>query len=194
MNFVMISRSIGPVPVSLIIREVHISQIGLTEIPIETGAKITDHAYIEPKKLELEFADEFAALTFNALVRFQETRTPFMIISGLTIYQNMMIRALIVERDEFTASVLRGRAELQEMIMVSTVSVPGSGPGSSQGSSQGPSSARSSSDQTAQQRLSGTVTRGDQAGTTIDVTNPANQSLADRAIFGSSGTQKVGPR
>src|SRR5690606_6989980 len=82
---ILFSGAIGPVPVSVILKEDHKSSLGITENPIETGAKVTDHSYVEPKRLSLDFADENAAATYNALVRFQESRVPFVAVSGLYV-------------------------------------------------------------------------------------------------------------
>ena len=117
---ILFSGLIGPIPVSVIVRESHQSNLGITELPIETGAKITDHAYVEPKRISLEFADAYAAATYNALVRFQESRVPFTFVSGLFVYNNMLIKSLSADRDFAFSSVLNGKAELQEIIIVST--------------------------------------------------------------------------
>lgn len=177
MSMILFSRTIGPVPVSVILRERHASSIGLTEIPIETGAKVTDHSYIEPKKLDLEFADEFAAATWNALVRFQESRTPFTVVSGLMVYKNMMIKELVADRDERISSIIKGVASLQEAIIVSTVSVPGSGKSRNASGGSGDTG----------KRTSDTVTRGDQASKTVP--EGKNTSLLSR-MFGS-GAQSI---
>src|SRR5690606_36155713 len=120
MSAIFFSRLIGPVPVDVIVREVHRTTLGITENPIETGAKVTDHAYVEPKKLTLEFASGNAVATYNALVRFQESRVPFTIVSGLAVYNNMLIKELRVTRDATFSRVLDGLCELQEAIIVST--------------------------------------------------------------------------
>lgn len=127
MSAIIFSHLIGPVPVAVVLSERHEATIGITEQPIETGAKITDHAYVEPKKLTLEFADENAVATYNALVRFQESRTPFTVVSGLFIYNNMLIRAINVTRDVSYSRVLYGTVDLQEAIIVSTSYVSSEG-------------------------------------------------------------------
>lgn len=119
MSIILYSPQIGPVSLDVILKEEHSSSLGITEIPIETGAKVTDHCYIEPKKLGLEFADANAALTYQALVRFQETRTPFAILSGLFRYSSMLVKDLKAERDQSTSQILKGTATIQEVILVS---------------------------------------------------------------------------
>lgn len=134
MAAILFSGLIGPVPVSVIVRESHQSNLGITELPIETGAKVTDHAYVEPKRISLEFADASAAATFNALVRFQESRVPFTFVSGLFVYNSMLIKSLSADRDATFSTVLAGKAELQEVIIVSTAYTSSEGDVDSAGS------------------------------------------------------------
>ena len=199
MPAIMFSGAIGPVPVSVIISEGHQSSLGITENPIETGAKVTDHAYVMPKKLTLEFADANAAATYNALVRFQESRRPFTIVSGLYMYRNMLIKDLSADRDKQNANILSGRCELQEIIIVSTayaVSQGGSdgagagtvsGTGSSNAASSGeagraptPTAERVAPGPTAD-RAGGTVARGDVPGSTVA---PARNQSILHGMFG----------
>lgn len=153
MSTILFSSAIGPVPVDVIIRENHESSLGITTNPIETGANVTDHAYIEPKRLALEFVDKGAALTYGALVRFQESRVPVTVVSGLFVYRNMLIANLTAERDEVTSRIVAGAAQLQEVILVSTSSTGGR-----------------AGDAATADRTAGTVARGDQP--TRDATVP----------------------
>lgn len=185
MPAILFNRLIGPVPVSVVMREVHETSLGITELPIETGAKITDHAYVEPKRLDLEIADADAVATYNALVRFQETRIPFTFVSGLFVYPNMLIRGLRVERDANSSRVLSGRVELQEAIIVSTAYVAEEGDSTdaqSKGKPGGKNSTQSArptsgraSDAATKDRAAGTTMRGDVGAKTV---NPSqNRSI-----------------
>lgn len=191
MTAIFFSAAIGPVPVDVVIREQHNSSLGITEIPIETGAKITDHAYVEPKKLVLEFADSQAALTYNALVRFQESRVPFVAVSGLYVYSNMLIKNLSAERDVKTSRVLSGKAELQEIIIVSTsydatqggAGESATGPGNRGGvrSTRAASpSPETTSGAATQNRAGGTVARGDARTSSV---SPARSQSILRGLF-----------
>jgi hypothetical protein len=181
MTSILFSRLIGPVPVDVIVRETHRNTLGITENPIETGAKVTDHAYVEPKKLTLEFASDNAVATYNALVRFQESRVPFIIVSGLTVYQNMLIKELRVTRDATYSRVLDGLCELQEAIIVSTAYTSAQGDSGSEKSnapsggqktnrSATPTKERTSGNVT-QDRASGTTMRGDAKTATVPTNN-----------------------
>ncbi|AGC35714.1 tail fiber protein [Rhizobium phage RHEph06] len=196
MTAIIFSNTIGPVPISVVISEEHESTIGITEQPVETGAKITDHAYVEPKKLSLEFGDENAVATYNALVRFQESRVPFSIISGLYVYNNMLIRAINVTRDSTYSRVLSGRVDLQEVIIVSTAYVSTEGEQNdpqSTGKAGGKKSTQSArpttekaGDAVTGDRAAGTTMRGDAGVKTIE---PAkNSSILNSLTSSSPGT------
>ena len=188
---IFFSPTIGPVPISVVLKEQHSASLGITEQPIETGAKVTDHAYVEPKRLSLEIADENAVATHGALLRLQESRIPFTIISGLKIYSNMLIKSIRADRDVRTSNILSGTVELQEAIIVSTAytTTEGEDPADvSNGQAGGKNStraARPTSNNTTgaatQDRAAGTAVRGDIAEKTVGPQQ--NKSIAAR-IFG----------
>lgn len=194
---VIFSRAIGPVAVNVVLSEAHESRLTITRNPIEAGADVTDHAYIEPKRLTLDFADAGAALTFAALVQFQESRVPFTAVSGLYVYTNMLIESLTADRDPGTALILRGRAVLSQAILVETAYAESEGEGGSSGASgksgnaggkkstnaARPSSAKSGDAATAD-RSAGTVARGD---ATSAASSPSeNTSALYRLKYGSA--------
>jgi len=159
LSVILYSPAIGPVEVEVILKESHSSALGITELPIETGAKITDHAYVEPKKLELEFADCDAADTYMELVRFQEKREPFDILTGLFKYESMLIKDLRAEREQTTSRILKGSALLQEVILVSTAKSQDRDYGGGSEDAQGSGKPK---DQETKDRTDGTKDRGDQ--------------------------------
>lgn len=177
MSVIMFNNLIGPILVSIVISEKHTSSIGITENPIETGASITDHAYIKPKQYSVDFGDANAAETYNALVKFQETREPFTIVSGLFVYKNMLIENISVTRDSTYAYVLNGNVDMKEAILVSTAytaSEGDSGSAKSKGKAGGNKSTQSArpsketaGDAKTADRASGTNMRGDTAATTV---------------------------
>jgi hypothetical protein len=114
------SASLSPLPLDVVITEKHTSELDITEIPIESGSRITDHAFVLPKKLTLEAASENAAAAYNALVAIQETRAPFTLVTGLYVYTNMLIKQLSATRDKIYSRVLNCSVELQEILIAST--------------------------------------------------------------------------
>lgn len=192
-SIVAFSTAIGPVPIDCVLTEKHTTELDITEIPIETGAKVTDHAVVMPKKLSLDVANDGAAATFNALVRFQESRVPFSIVSGLKVYSNMLVKRIDADRDASFSRVLRARVDLQEIIIVSTAYAAdpagetGAGssnrgqPGGRKSTRAAPPSAERSTTAATANRASGTVQRGD-AG--VSTAPAADQSYLS-SFFGS---------
>lgn len=128
MTCILVSRSIGGVFVDVVISEEHESEMEIAEHPVEKGAKISDHAWRLPAKvtLELAIAGERAVASFQQLLDVQAAAEPFSLVTGLKVYQNMLIKRLSATRDKENARVLKFEAELQEVIIVSTESSGGS--------------------------------------------------------------------
>jgi hypothetical protein len=182
MSVIAFSSAIGPIAIDCVLSERHSSELDITEIPIETGAKITDHAIIVPKRITVDVADSGAAATYAALVAFQESRVPFSLVTGLTIYNSMLIKRIDADRDVSSSRILRCRCDLQEVIIVSTsyAASPDGDNAGQRGKAGGtkstraaPPAAERSGDAATADRSTGTVQRGD-AGVT---TAPANQSI-----------------
>lgn len=195
MAAILFSGAIGPIPVSVVLSEAHESTLGITENPIETGAKITDHAYVEPKRLTLDFADANAALTYNALVRFQESRVPFTVVTGLYVYSNMLIRSLKAERDDTFSRILKGSADIQEVIIVETAyaSADQDSEATDSGQPGGTKSTRSASpskgragDATTRDRVSGSVQRGDAPAKTAPLNTASSPNTSSSAVKNTS--------
>lgn len=112
----LLSRTIGAVPVSLIETEEHKSELEITSLPVESGADITDHAYVKPKTVTLKgligngyggFRGSFiTAAGYQALVRYQAARRPFYLVTGINVYKDMLIQSITVPRDSLNANVL----------------------------------------------------------------------------------------
>lgn len=175
------SKAIGPVAISVIVKESHESEIGITSDPIETGAEVNDHAYLMPKKVTLEIADKNGAATFNALVRFQESRVPFNLVTGLTVYKNMLVKRITPDRDKDNSSILQGSVDLQEIIIVDTAYASAQadeddeklsgtkrgGPGGEKSTRATRPTASNTGDATTSDKAAATVARGDSPTTTV---------------------------
>lgn len=190
MTAIIFSNAIGPVPITCFLKEQHRAELEITEIPIEFGAAITDHAYAQPKKVTLDIADGNAAASHAALVRHQESREPFTLVTGLSVYRNMLIKRIEATRESTSSRILRASVDLQEVIIVETAKTAGDGDQDSKGQPGGTKSTKSAGaskgragDAATADRASSTVGRGD-AGTKT-VPEGKNQSGAFQAIFGS---------
>lgn len=161
------SRAIGPVPIQCVIREQPLTELEITEIPVEFGAAITDHAYPLPKRVTLDIADNGGAATFNALVRFQESRVPFTLVTGLSVFRNMLIKRIEPERDKDFSTTFRATVDLQEIIIVETARAADEGqeeggkPGGTKSTKAATPTKGRAGDAATGDRASGPVQRGD---------------------------------
>jgi hypothetical protein len=174
------SQALSPLPLDVIISEKHTSELEITEIPIENGARITDHAFVLPKKITLDSASANAAAVYNALVAIQESRVPFTFVSGLFVYTNMLIKSLSAERDKTFSQVLRCTADLQEIIIVSTAYAAdptGDSSGDPTNTSSSKLNSTNAGDTATADRVTGTTLRGDTGVTTSNTSTGDDSSL-----------------
>lgn len=127
---ILFPRSIGPVKVDAVIKEIIESRLRITEMPIEFGADVTDHAYVEPMRITIEGiiggsllssssgGRAIAVAAWQALKALQQSREPFTLISGLDVHRNILIESLIAERDKDHSMVLKFTAELRQVQIV----------------------------------------------------------------------------
>ncbi len=130
-----LSRSLGGIPLDVVVREQLNSSLTITENPVEVGAAVTDHAYINPKRITMEAISGSragmvgASAAYAALVRLQETREPFDIVAGFSLFRNMLIEDITVDRLKGRGRICYFTAELVEVILVDTASAGAGGGG-----------------------------------------------------------------
>lgn len=188
MSVIAFSSLIGPVPLNVLLSEKHTSEVEVTSNPIETGAEVNDHAYIKPKKVELEIADKNAAATFNALVAFQESRTPFTLVTGFRLYENMVITEVDATRNASFSRVLKATVSLKEVKIVETGTAEAETSDKKAGDkskSSKTSKGKAADAKTADKTNTG-ANAGDKAGTTVPA--PKSQSLLKSTFGGGSTT------
>ncbi len=119
-----------------IFSETHYSTLEVTENPVESGASITDHAYVKPYRVTVsagisntplgpvsgQFGDgaERARTAYQALLDLQATREPFDVQTGLKLYSDMVCTSIGTQQDPRTPEVLDFVAELRQIIIVTT--------------------------------------------------------------------------
>lgn len=117
----------------------HNSSLRITDHPVEEGANITDHAYVEPKTLTMEIGMSDACISFingqftekytrsvsafDVLVNLQEQRIPLKVHTRLKTYENMLIETITVPDDYMTQYGLRATVGLRQIIVVKTETV-----------------------------------------------------------------------
>lgn len=189
MSVIAFSSAIGPVPIDCTIAEKHSSELIITEFAVESGAVITDHAVVMPKKVTLDIADAEGTASFNALVAFQESRVPFSLVTGLKVYTNMLIKRIAADRDATHSRILKATVDLQEILIVSTsYAASPDGDNSERGKAGGKKSTRAApptsntaKDAATANRAAATTQRGDAA---VSSASAADQSYLSQ-VFGA---------
>lgn len=121
MPCVAFTRAIGPVILDVVISEKHSSEMETAEHPVERGAKISDHAWRKPMEVEMEIAVSDGALAaYEGLLALQRAAEPFTLVTGLKVYQNMLVQKVEATRDKEYSRILFGTASLKEIILTST--------------------------------------------------------------------------
>ena len=126
----------------------HAAALAVTGHPVQTGASIADHAYMEPDEITAEIGMSDAAVdvsdghSVNACARLRaimESREPFTLITRLRTYPNTLITSISVPDDYTTMHALRASVRFQQiqMVSVSTVTVQQATSGSKSASSGG---------------------------------------------------------
>lgn len=123
-----------------ILREEHTTSIRTTDHPIQSGANISDHAFVLPCRLTMEIgvSDVMASSSglftsgptrsvsaYQTLLQLQQARLPISIMTDLNLYKNMLIEHMNAPKTYQTARALRATVQFKEIIMamVSTTKV-----------------------------------------------------------------------
>lgn len=122
---------IGLLTVDVTLEESHELGAELTDWPIEGGALITDHVRLQPRSLTvrgfvsdtplnavgLSLGRSRAASAFFILETMWQARIPFVVVSQLRVYRNMIIDSLVVPKQREEA--LRFTCTMREVTIVS---------------------------------------------------------------------------
>lgn len=110
----------------------HDSSLTITQHPVETGAAITDHAYVNPKRFSFQIGitDSFSAAAqgnfpaaptrsinaYNQLLNRQENRLPMRLVCKYGSYDNILIESLQANDDYTTTNAGKFTVNLVEII------------------------------------------------------------------------------
>lgn len=133
-------RSIGGIVPDVTVEEVGRDTTFVTNHPVETGAAISDHAFMMPVEVEMKvgWSDStagfqgYSAIIYQALQGLQKARQPFVVVTGKRLYTNMLIVALEVTTTEQSEYSLMVRVGLREVIIASTSTTSAGTPASPQ--------------------------------------------------------------
>lgn len=124
--------SIGGMTFDAWLRLNHNTGLTITQHPVETGAAITDHSFVNPRRFSFNIgqSDVGTAQTnistvpainkYQELVALQETREPVQLVSKYGIFTNVLIESVDVADDYTTKNVLKATVNLQEVLIANT--------------------------------------------------------------------------
>lgn len=144
--FIRTKKSIGGIELDAVLSETHNNQVRLTKNPVELGADITDHAIVEPKRINIvaqvsdtplgtaafgQIIDLVTGLfgssttqnitrsnaAYNAMVQLMELREPIEVQTKLVLYENMVITGLTTTQDKNSSRVALMNISLEEVLI-----------------------------------------------------------------------------
>ncbi|MFX0205157.1 MAG: phage baseplate protein [Candidatus Hodarchaeota archaeon] len=132
------SKLIGFVVVDAFVEEIHKKSSTVTKYPVENGADKSDHIRIEPLSLQITGVIGKASFlgsignknegldAYNDLVYLQNLREPMTVITGLKVYENMVIENFTVPRTVKDGGSLVFNMNFTELQIVSsqTTTIP----------------------------------------------------------------------
>lgn len=122
-------RSIGGIVAPCTLQERHSDHLEITRHPVETGAAITDHAFMQPVSLDITVgwgAGGWITGGYNLrqiywqLLHLQKSARPFEIVTGKRTYKNMLIEEIGTTTGLDTENSLIVYLSCREVIIVET--------------------------------------------------------------------------
>jgi hypothetical protein len=117
----------------------HISRLTITDHPVQTGAALTDHAFLQPRELSMDVGMSNVAKSFvpgqfsggssrsvqafQVLKDLQALRVPIQVHTRLGVYQNMLIEVLSAPDDYMTLHGLRCTVTFREILVAQVKTV-----------------------------------------------------------------------
>ena len=135
-QLVGIKTNVGGYFFDAVLKFDHERSTTITDHPVEEGANITDHAYVNAKSLSMEIgmSDVCSSLiegqfltrssrsvsAYDVLQRIQEARVPISINTRLAVYHNMLIENMTTPDDYLTQNGLKATVFFREIFVVRT--------------------------------------------------------------------------
>lgn len=108
----------------------HQTSLTITQHPVETGAAISDHSYVNPRRFSFDvgMTDTIAAnnvpgfpsrsiSAYNLLLNMQESRQPLTLVTKYGTYNNILIESIDVSDNYVTKYAMRATITLQQLIL-----------------------------------------------------------------------------
>jgi hypothetical protein len=138
-QLVYVKTNVGGWFFDAFLRMDHTSKLKITEHPVQTGAAITDHAFLEPATLTMEIGMTDVAesiipgqftggwsrsvTAYQLLLELQKQRIPVQILTRLKLYKNMLIEVISVPDDYKTLYGLKATVAFKEILIAQVTTV-----------------------------------------------------------------------
>jgi hypothetical protein len=133
-DLVYVKTNVGGYFFDAVFKTQHTSKLRITSHPVQGGANISDHAYMEPLSVTMDIgmsdanpspilgqfvsAGNKSQSAFDELRKMQESRTPLDVYTRFKAYTNMLIEEISVPDDVKTSTGMRATLMLRQIIMV----------------------------------------------------------------------------
>lgn len=133
---------IGAIALDAAITDTHEFSAEVTDHPLETGSSVQDHVYLNPDRLTIEgeisnspvqifggLLSGFSGISDRRVEAYEElkalnkARAPITVVTGLAVYDNMVMDSLKFPRDQNTGQRLLFTAEFKKVTFVETKNV-----------------------------------------------------------------------
>ena len=129
-------RKIGTISVDAVINEETNDTLTITKQPVQQGASITDHSYLEPTAFSMTILQQVSnpvtqllgtfagagnsglAQVYQDFLKLQATSKPFIIATPKRIYNNMLMTTIRQVTDKRTENILSLNISFQQVIIV----------------------------------------------------------------------------
>lgn len=138
-NLLYVKTSIGGYFFDAVFRTEHSTHLNITSHPVQGGANVSDHCFMEPARVTIEIGMSDVVTSwvfgqfsggpskskdaFTALRLMQSRRQPIDVVTRLASYKNMLIEDLSIPDDLKTNSGLRATVSLRQVILVDVAKV-----------------------------------------------------------------------
>ena len=124
--------AIGPIIPGIVVQEDHEDTLTITGHPVEQGAQVTDHSFVNPCSIVIQclwsntqaglfdFSESYCIAVYQQLLNLQKSRQPVTIITTKRLYINMLISAITTSTNKETAYSLPVSLQCEQIIIVQT--------------------------------------------------------------------------
>lgn len=121
-------RTIGGITVKVVLTENTTDTLTITKQPVQQGASITDHAYMEPTAFSatIYYSDNLTTDINQVYQQFQDlqtSRTPFDIVTPKRTYSSMLMTTLTLVTDKNSEKALSLTVACQQVVIVTVSAV-----------------------------------------------------------------------